>query len=188
MHDAAGRGQHAVDTNATFETASASYGYGVPEWVGSLIICSVVLVYVFAGGMRGTAWANAFQTMVFMLLGVVTFFVIADAVGGKDNFLENLQSATQQVQAHKPEMLTRGGLSKWVFFSFMLIPLSAGMFPHIFQHWLTAKSADSFRLPVILHPLLIMIVWVPCVLVGVWATSATVNGPDSSHGIGAVLE
>ena len=32
---------------------------GIPASVGSLIICGVVLTYVFAGGMRGTAWANA---------------------------------------------------------------------------------------------------------------------------------
>jgi len=50
------------------------------------------------------------------------------------------------------------------------------MFPHLFQHWLTAKSAKSFRLAVIAHPTLIMIVWVPCILLGVWATSAMVGG------------
>ncbi len=44
------------------------------------------------------------------------------------------------------------------------------MFPHIFQHWLTARSAGSFRLTVVAHPLCIMIVWVPCVLIGVWAS------------------
>ena len=54
---------------------------GIPTWLGSLVICGVVLIYVFFGGMRGTAWANAFQTIVFMVLGVVTFFVIATTLG-----------------------------------------------------------------------------------------------------------
>ena len=62
-------------------------------------------------------------------------------------------------------------MSKTKFFSYLLIPLSVGMFPHLFQHWLTAKSAKTFKLPVIAHPVFIMIVWVPCVLVGVWATT-----------------
>ena len=53
----------------------------------------------------------------------------------------------------------------------MLIPFSVGMFPHLFQHWLTAKSANSFKLSVVCHPIFIMIVWVPCVLMGVWATT-----------------
>ena len=43
------------------------------------------------------------------------------------------------------------------------------MFPHLFQHWLTAKSSNTFKLPVVLHPIFIMIVWVPCVLIGCWA-------------------
>jgi len=56
---------------------------GLPSQWGSLLICIVVLVYVFLGGMRGTAWANAFQTMVFMVLGVVSFGVIAHKLGGQ---------------------------------------------------------------------------------------------------------
>ncbi|PHS14853.1 MAG: hypothetical protein COA78_05450 [Blastopirellula sp.] len=65
------------------------------------------------------------------------------------------------------------GISFLVFITYMFVPLSVGMFPHLFQHWLTAKSASSFKLPVVAHPLFIMLVWVPCVLVGAWATSAT---------------
>jgi SSS family solute:Na+ symporter len=62
------------------------------------------------------------------------------------------------------------------FLTYLFVPLSVGMFPHLFQHWLTAKSAKSFRLSVIVHPILIMIVWVPCVLIGAWATSAIFDG------------
>ncbi|MCH7686283.1 MAG: hypothetical protein IH899_06340, partial [Planctomycetes bacterium] len=163
-------------TAGAFETAFADAGHGIPTWLGSLAICSVVLTYVFLGGMRGTAWANAFQTIIFMTLGVVTFVVIANELGGKESFLKNLQAAMQQVAEQHPEKLSREKLSPLVFFSFMLIPLSAGMFPHLFQHWLTAKSAKSFRLAVVAHPVLIMVVWVPCVLLGIWATSAMIDG------------
>lgn len=68
------------------------------------------------------------------------------------------------------------GITQLHFFSYLFIPLSVGMFPHLFQHWLTAKSAKSFRLAVIAHPALIMLVWVPCVLLGVWATSGVIDG------------
>ncbi|GAB4136836.1 MAG: sodium:solute symporter family protein [Planctomycetaceae bacterium] len=163
-------------TAGAFETAFADSGHGVPVWLGSLAICVVVLIYVFLGGMRGTAWANAFQTLVFMTLGVVTFYVIAQELGNQDSFLGNLQSATEAVQAKHPEKLTREKLPQSLFLSFMLIPLSAGMFPHLFQHWLTARNANAFKVPVVVHPLFILIVWVPCVLVGVWATSASVDG------------
>ncbi|MEL7265790.1 MAG: sodium:solute symporter family protein, partial [Planctomycetota bacterium] len=140
---------------------------GIPPWLGKLIICSVVLVYVFFGGMRGTTWANTFQTIVFMVLGVVTFYVIAQQLGQKPSFLENLQELGSSIPKDKS---TRVEMSSTKFLTYMLIPLSVGMFPHLFQHWMTAKSAKTFKLPVVFHPVFIMIVWVPCVLVGVWAT------------------
>src|SRR5690606_15875553 len=52
------------------------------------------------GGMRGTAWANTFQTLLFMVLGVVTFFVISDRLGG-------LQCASEAVAAKHPSKLMR---------------------------------------------------------------------------------
>jgi SSS family solute:Na+ symporter len=140
---------------------------GIPPWIGSLVICVVVLIYVFFGGMRGTTWANTFQTIVFMVLGVVTFYVIADKLGKQDGLLANLKALAESVPEEK---ITRVAMSKTKFFSYLLIPLSVGMFPHLFQHWMTAKSANSFKLSVICHPIFIMIVWVPCVLVGIWAT------------------
>lgn len=142
----------------------ATHG-GVPPWLGSLLICVVVLTYVFYGGMRGTAWANAFQTAVFMVLGVVTFYAIANQLGGKPTFIENVQYLSSVVpESHS----TRENLPRGQFLMYLLIPLSVGMFPHVFQHWMTAKSAETFKAPVILQPLFIMIVWVPCILIGVW--------------------
>lgn len=316
-------------TEGAFESAFANYDYGVPPWLGSLVICGVVLIYVFFGGMRGTAWANTFQTIVFMILGVVTFTLISSKLGGMQAASENVakknpsklirsvadsdlkkyessyatwekvaeynfaknngkveltpeQTAAaaaayaprapgwqikaaatyatannlfelsvaekntariEQDDRQRPEVLpdswetavlshhdltkyprvrgvdarksrelfaakighpndpldpddpSRGkkwtlkkaggvyratnwapdephGMDPWKFLTYFFVPLSVGMFPHLFQHWLTAKNAESFKLAVVCHPIFIMIVWVPCVLVGVWATSA----------------
>ena len=63
------------------------------------------------------------------------------------------------------------------FLSYGLVPLSVGMFPHLFQHWLTARSARTFRLSIIAHPIFIMIVWVPCILIGIWAAGAGIEAP-----------
>ena len=217
-------------TRAEMALPPKPYG-ALPKWLGSLMICGVVLVYVFFGGMRGTAWANAFQTIVFMVLGVVTFCFLAFALGAKDptgkgaepgsGLLAHLQGATekvtpetklksmvglwtkiskgaaaddeeQQKQARvlaakiKPlkvvkEYRTRKEMSFLKFITYMFVPLSVGMFPHLFQHWLTAKNANSFKTPVICHPIFIMIVWVPCVLIGIWGTTTPYAG--SPNGI-----
>ena len=146
-----------------FESANPVLNGAVPPWLTALVIAAIVLVYVFLGGVRSTAWANTFQTIVFMITGVIAFTLIAKALGGPG-------AASQAVAERAPEALAREDkISTLQFFSYAFIPLSVGMFPHLFQHWLTARSAKSFRLVVIAHPIFIMLVWVPCVLIGVWA-------------------
>lgn len=141
---------------------------GVPPWLGAGVICSVVLCYVFLGGMRGTAWANAMQTLVFMTLGMFTFLIIAGRLGGESGLVANMQ----RLAAELPRWgATHQGQDRWKFLMYLLIPLSVGMFPHVFQHWLTARRASTFKLPVVAHPIFILIVWLPCVLLGVWATT-----------------
>jgi solute:Na+ symporter, SSS family len=141
----------------------------VPPYLTNAVICTVVLTYVFYGGLRGAAWANTFQTLVFMVMGVVTFTLIASRLGG-------VQHAVQMAQ---PELLAREGkIGQLEFMTYFFVPFSVGMFPHLFQHWLTAKSAKAFRLTVVAFPLCIMIVWVPCILMGIWASGAVM--PDGS--------
>jgi SSS family solute:Na+ symporter len=167
-----------------FETASPVTNGAVPPWLTGMVICVVVLFYVFFGGVRSAVWANTFQTIVFMIMGLVGFTLIAKGLGGAE--------AAYQMVVDSPakEKLSRGSLIEPKhFMSYMLIPLSVGMFPHLFQHWLTARSAKAFRLTVIAHPIFIMIVWVPCILIGVWAAGLHANeelfippkpGPDGT--------
>ena len=192
-------------------------GGSIPPWLTELVICIVVLIYVFFGGMRGTAWANTFQTIVFMVLGVVAFYLIATGLAEKavengravqvvdgqrvvrteppNGFMDSLMIVSQEIPKSKrvrdevttenqlasveapAQFRTRERLDPWMFFTYMLIPFSVGMFPHLFQHWLTAKSGNAFKLPVVAHPVFILIVWIPCILIGVWATSGLIDIP-----------
>ena len=133
----------------------------IPEGVGGLLVCAVVLAYVTYGGLRGTAWANTFQTLVFMSLGVVAFLLIVRSLGGFSTAMETLQRS-------RPDLLVRGERIEPLFhLSYTLIPLSAGMFPHLFMHWLSARSEKAFRIPIVFYPLCIAVVWLPSVLLGV---------------------
>ena len=217
---------------------------GVPPWLTGLVVSLVVLSYVFMGGSRGAAFANTFQTIVFMIMGLVAFVFIINALGGINNagkvparinekglVVQDYQFGKQkaQLEANEPpkpigqvidfensnltnqqphfwrepvtvefkkKMPKSGeivpferelGIPFITFVTYLFIPLSVGMFPHLFQHWLTARSAKSFRLTVIAHPLCIMVVWVPCVLVGAWASGVLPPGIPPPAVLSAML-
>ena len=217
---------------------------GVPPWLTGLVVSLVVLSYVFMGGSRGAAFANTFQTIVFMIMGLVAFTFIINALGGINNagkvparinekglivqdyyfdkkseqLKENLPPKTigrvvdsensnltnqqphfwrEPVNAEFKKKIPKTGelvpferelgIPFITFVTYLFIPLSVGMFPHLFQHWLTARSAKSFRLTVIAHPLCIMIVWVPCVLVGAWASGVLPPGIPPPAVLSAML-
>ena len=166
-------------TRGMFAEAFAGSKGAIPPWLTGLVVCVVVLTYVFIGGVRSTAWANTFQTLVFMVTAIIAFFMISRALGG-------LAAASQAVVDKAPTHLARAGqIGRWQFFTYLFVPLSVGMFPHLFQHWLTARSAKTFRLTVIFHPICIMIVWVPCVLIGIWALGAGLEAPRGN--VNAIL-
>ena len=52
-------------------TLRAVSGGWVPFWLGGAIVSLVVMGYVFFGGMRGTAWVNTFQTILFLSFGAI---------------------------------------------------------------------------------------------------------------------
>ena len=136
-------------------------GGQIPKWLGSLIIVAVVLGYVAYGGMRGAIWVNGFQALLLLVLGGVACWVIVGQLGG-------LETAMGRVAAAHPELLVRGDrIRPLQLLTYTFIPLSVGMFPHIFIQWLTARSDRSFRLPITVYPLCIAIVWVPSVVLGV---------------------
>lgn len=158
----------------------------VPPAITGAVICLVVLGYIFAGGSRATAWANTFQTLVFMAMGILAFVLIAQKLGGLDAAIEQAKAS------HFVRTEGAGtGVKPLTFLTYLFIPLSVGMFPHVFQHWLTARSARTFRLAVIAQPLCIMIVWVPTVLIGVWATGVlpedTVSGAVLAKMVGGLI-
>ena len=157
----------------TGPTGATLFVGAVPPWLTGLVICGVVLSYIFGGGLRAAAWANAFQTVIFMGTGLIAFWFIADKLGG-------VEAASQKVFENAHDHLTRANIGKLQFLTYGFVPLSVGMFPHLFQHWLTAKNAKSFRLTTVMHPIFIMIVWVPCILIGIWAVGMGMKAPGGN--------
>jgi len=141
----------------------------IPAWVGGLLVCLVVMMYVTYSGARGTAWVNTFQTLVFMILGAVSFVVIVNKLGG-------LSTAIATISKSNPDLLIQGEhIQPLKLLTYTLIPVSTAMFPHLFMHWLTAKRAETFRYPIMFYPLCMLIVWVPSVLLGIFGN---IDFPD----------
>ena len=150
----------------TLNTISGGF---VPYWLGGAVVALVVMGYVFFGGMRGTAWVNTFQTVLFLVFGVVALIVIGYGMGGFGATVNALAS----VPATAP-LLTRERISPYYFFSYTFIPLSAIAFPQILIFCLTAAKMVQFKKTVIFYPLCIMAIWLPCVFLGVAANRADI--------------
>lgn len=160
---------------AALAAVTAGSDTPVPSWAGSLLVCSVVFFYVTYGGMRSTAWVNTFQTAVFMLVGVVAYFTVLSGLGG-------LEAAMARLAAARPSHVTvpDDSVTRWQMLSYVLMPLCLGGFPHIYSHWLSARSAASFRAAIVFYPLCFAIVWFPSVVlgaVGALAFEAPLDGP-----------
>ncbi|MCX8155362.1 MAG: sodium:solute symporter family protein [Verrucomicrobiae bacterium] len=132
--------------------------------VGGAIVALVVMSYVFFGGMRGTAWVNTFQTVMFLCFGTLAFILIGRNLGGFEEIIHKLAANPKTAP-----LLTRERIPVEEFFSYTFIPLSSIMFPHIAIMCMTAKKASSFKRTVIFYPICIMLIWLPSVFLGVVA-------------------
>jgi SSS family solute:Na+ symporter len=132
--------------------------------VGAAIVALVVMGYVFFGGMRGTAWVNTFQVVLFLLFGTVAFILIGRNLGGFDKIMADMAANPKTLT-----LLQRDRIPMEEFFSYTFIPLSSIMFPHIAIMCMTAEKVAHFKKTVILYPLCIAAIWLPSVYLGVVA-------------------
>ena len=148
----------------------------IPYWLGCAIVAVVVTLGVFLGGMRGTVWVNILQTALFLCFGAVAVITISHALpGGFHEYFAKL--------AGDPKtsfLVTREKMPPQAFWSYTLIPLSSIMFPHMAIMCFSARKVTAFRRTVVLYPLAILLIWLPCVFLGVLgaATLGKVADPD----------
>lgn len=147
-------------------TLSAVSGGLVPYWLGGGLVAVVVMSYVFFGGMRGTAWVNTFQTVLFLCFGAAALVLVGSSIGGYPQAMESLLG--DEATAH---LLTRERVPPRFFFSYTFIPLSTIVFPHIIIFCLTARRMQQFKKTVVFYPICILAIWLPCVFLGVAANA-----------------
>jgi len=148
-------------------TLAAVSGGVIPFWLGGAIVSLVVMGYVFFGGMRGTAWVNTLQTVLFLIFGTIAVVVIGAGMGGFSAAMETLAGSPSTAP-----LLTRERFAPLYFLSYTFIPLSSIAFPHIGIFCLTARRLEHFRKTVILYPLCMLAIWLPSVFLGLSANAA----------------
>lgn len=149
-----------IGAGVTLEQAS---GGRLTEAAGGFVVVAVVAAYVTSGGMRATAWVNALQTLFFSSLGALAVWIVLRDFGGP-------AAAMTRLVGERPDLAVRGSaMGPWEVATWAFVPLSAATFPHLAIHWMSARSAATFRLPVVVYPLLIAIVWFPSVVLGLLA-------------------
>jgi Na+/proline symporter len=140
--------------------------------IGGLIVALIVMATVFFGGLRGAVWVNVLQTLLFVAFGIVAFVAIGSHINGGftgvvDKMLNDPSNKLAPTDMGKMgTLLTRQRIPWQVFLSFMLIPLSSIMFPHMSIMCFTAKRVTAFRKTVVWYPLCIMAIWLPCCFLG----------------------
>jgi Na+/proline symporter len=136
--------------------------------IGGAIVALVVMGNVFFGGLRGAVLVNVFQTLLFLSFGLVAFLVIGHKIDFHATTDRLMNTPTLAPLLNRAEG-TGGippGIPKLTFLSYMLIPLSSIMFPHMSIMCFTAKKVTAFKKTVVLYPLSIMLIWLPCCFLG----------------------
>jgi SSS family solute:Na+ symporter len=156
----------------------------IPYPVGCAVVAVVVTLGVFLGGMRGTVWVNILQTMLFLCFGAVAVLTISHALpGGFGDYIAKLAADPKT-----SFLVTREKMPPQAFWSYTLIPLSSIMFPHMAIMCFSARRVTAFRRTVVLYPLAIMLIWLPCVFLGVLGAAALGKVADADGILLLMLE
>jgi SSS family solute:Na+ symporter len=140
----------------------------VPYWLGGLLVTVVVAYYTWAGGMKGTAWTNTAQTVLFMLFLAVAVVAIPRAAGGTSKLMADLQAEHAHLLTRSWEGPFSVGatISQTVLFSFILFA-----FPFVWIRLISARSSRDLRVSGIVYPVALVLTWVPAILLGLWGAT-----------------
>ena len=149
------------------------YGLIVDSKITTALVALLIYVYVVIGGIRGTSLINSVQAFIFIFGSIYIMSFLINKNGG-------LAETIEQIVVKKPDVFKiESQPSILEVVSFYVITFSVGAFPHIFNHWCTAKSAKTFNSTVILYPVCVVLLWISCVCIGIVANLELTEQPES---------
>jgi len=138
----------------------------IPYFWGASLLTTVMVAYVWLGGMRSVALTDAFQGVMMFVFMFLAMFTIAEALGG-------FTQANVSAWSHQPALFSREGVDgyftpqKWISFMMLWI-VSIPMFPQIFMRYYTARSARGLYVTALLYPIVTVTLFLCPVLIGIW--------------------
>lgn len=116
----------------------------IPFALGATVMMVILIVYVWAGGIRAVAWTDTFQG-IFMFVGILlgSWLIVRNVAGSS---VAAFQNAVEAI----PEFFTlpgpSGAITTWNYISrWVVICLGMAMGPHIIIRMFTAKSLKVLK-------------------------------------------
>ena len=108
--------------------------------IAALLFYLVIIIYVWAGGVRAVAWTDIFYGIVLFFGMVFAGFYIASLLGGYTSMFEMIREV-------KPEhlVLQEGAWMQWLAM-FIVTPVGAFMGPQMWTRMYAVKSGKLFNL------------------------------------------
>lgn len=130
-------------TGGAYLIEVASNGF-IPWKVAGLIFYAVIVIYVWAGGLRAVAWTDIFYgVLLFFGMIFAGFYVAAKVGGAHELFLKLQESAPESLTLPGPQGVHGPGL--WVSM-FIVTPIGAFMGPQLWTRMYAVKSSRLFNL------------------------------------------
>lgn len=116
----------------------------IPWEMGGLLFLIVIIIHVWAGGLRAVAWADIFYGTLIMFGLASSGIFLVNKVGGMNHLFQELQNIS-------PEILTlpgpsgKDGALLWLSM-FIIVPVGALMGPHLWTRMYAVKNPNIFYL------------------------------------------
>ena len=140
----------------------------VPFWLGGLLFYVVIIVYVWAGGVRAIAWTDIFYGVSIFLGLIVSGIFVVGHVGGMGTMFDEIQ------QVNPDHLLLGDGVWMTWITMFLITPLGALMGPQMWTRMYATKSPRLFDMMPFLVGLM-AIAYLGSMLIG---NAGTVLMPD----------
>ncbi|MCA9238922.1 MAG: sodium/solute symporter, partial [Planctomycetales bacterium] len=149
----------------TVQTLGESFDTKIPLWQPSLFIALIAMIYVVAGGLKASVWADLVQGTALILGGAVLMYLAFDKLGDVEQAATIVDSGTGEVQtiALDPEQgalarftkLNSGQLNMFLPSTDNVLPWTAlllGLWIPNFYYWglnqyITQRTLGSSSLP-----------------------------------------